>query len=89
MAKRGRLEVIRDILLLVHNTRNGIKPTPLLRKSNLSSSRFKEYYNELEKKRFIEEKTASDGKMVLLTKKGERYIEKYAAIKGFLDEFEL
>ena len=53
MAKRGRLELIYDILKVLHNNHGPMKPTPWLRKSNLSSLRFKEYYSEMLEKDFI------------------------------------
>ena len=45
--KRGKLEIMRDILKIVQDNKNSIKPTPLLRKSKMSSSGFKEYYIDL------------------------------------------
>jgi len=42
--KRNKLEIIQDILKIIKQNHNSIKPTPLLRKSNLSSSRFNEYF---------------------------------------------
>jgi len=87
MAKRNKLEIIKDILKIIQENRP-IKPTPLLRKSNLSSSRFKEYYLELLKKEFIKE-TYGKNKKINLTEKGYRYLEKYSTIINFIDEFEL
>ena len=85
--KRNKLEIIRDILKIVQDSRS-IKPTPLLRKSNLSSSRFKEYYLEMLRKRFIKESYGKN-KEITLDEKGIRYLEKYSAIISFIDEFEL
>jgi len=45
--KRDRLEVIYDILKIIRHYNNSIKPTPLLRYSNLSSQSFSEYISEL------------------------------------------
>ena len=45
--KRNKLEIIRDILKIIKDNKNEIKPTPLLRKSNLSSKRFNEYLKDL------------------------------------------
>ncbi|MBU0466782.1 MAG: winged helix-turn-helix transcriptional regulator [Nanoarchaeota archaeon] len=87
MAKRNKLEIIKDILKIIQNN-HSIKPTPLLRRSNVSSSRFKEYYLELLEKEFIKE-TSGKNKQITLTKKGYRYLEKYSAIINFIDEFEL
>ncbi len=89
MAKRGKLEIIRDILKIIQDKKNLIKPTPLLRQSNLSSSRFKEYFKELLEKTFVKEVNNSNGKFISLTDKGFRFIEKYKTIIMFIDEFEL
>lgn len=88
--RRERLEVIFDILKLISDNHNSIKPTPLLRRSNLSSSGFFEYYAELVAKGFIKEMTNDRGKKyVTLTDKGFRYLEKYRQIRGLIAEFEL
>lgn len=89
MAKRGRLEIIKDILEIIQKNRNSIKSTPLLRKTNISSSRFKEYYSELISKKFIKETNSKNGKRISLTEKGARFLEKYKTIISFIDEFEL
>jgi len=88
--KRDRLEVIHDILKIISEKHNSIKPTPLLRYSNLSSTSFNEYYVELQSKEFVKEIFDKDGrKYITLTDKGFKFIEKYRMIKGFIDEFEL
>lgn len=88
MAKRQKLEIMKDILKIVNQNYN-IKPTPLLRKSNLSSSRFKEYFNELKEKELLIEKENKSGKYIELTEKGTRFLQKYSAIIGFINEFDL
>jgi len=88
--KRDKLEVIFDILKTINSHHNSIKPTPLLRQSNLSSSNFTEYYNELLSKDLIKEIKDNKGKKyVTLTDKGFRYLEKYKLILGLIHEFEL
>ena len=87
MVKRNKLEIIKDILKLIQDNPN-IKPTPLLRRSGLSSSRFKKYYTDLLKKEFIK-KTLEKNKKIILTEKGFKFIEKYQTIINFIDEFEL
>ena len=87
MVKRNRLEIIRDILKIIQDNHN-IKYTPLLRRANISSSRFKEYYLELIEKEFIKKITGKN-KPVILTEKGKKYLEKYQTIINFIDEFEL
>lgn len=90
MVKRGRLEVIKGILEIIQASHNSIQITPLLRKTGLSSSGFRDYYNELLAKRFVIEMADNKGgKHVSLTDKGFRYLEKYKVIVSFIDEFEL
>ncbi len=89
MVKRGRLEIIYDILKIIKNNNNGIKPTPLIRKSNLSSSRFKEYYLEMIEKDFIVEKSIQGEKKVFVSERGLVFLDKYKVISGFVEEFGL
>jgi predicted transcriptional regulator len=90
MAKRGKLEIIKDILKVIQENRNFIKPTPLLRKSGLSSSRFKEYYNELIERQLISEMRNDKSEVhILLTENGFKFLEKYRTIVEFIDEFDL
>ena len=89
MAKRGRLEIIRDLLAVVRDNRQGIKFTPLLRKTNLSSARFSEYFEEIKSKEFIEERIEGDQKKYFITERGLRFLEKYQTISNFISEFEL
>ena len=88
--KRERLEVIYDILNIIKEKNNSIKPTPLLRYSNLSSVGFADYYSELLEKGLIKEIfDKKDRKYVTLTDKGFAYLEKYKVITGFIEEFDL
>lgn len=82
--------MIFDILKKISNNHNSIKPTPLLRFSNLSSSSFSEYYKELITKGLVKEIRDDKGrKYITLTDNGFKYIERYKLILGFIDEFEL
>tara|TARA_Y100000310_G_scaffold333931_1_gene412519 strand:- start:1115 stop:1390 length:276 start_codon:yes stop_codon:yes gene_type:complete len=88
--KRDRLEVIHDLFRVIQKKNNSIKPTPLLRQSNLSSQRFAMYLQELMEKGFIEEVKDKKGrKHIRLTTKGFQYLEKYNLIRGFIEEFDL
>lgn len=90
MRKRDRLGVIFDFLKIIQENNNSIKQTPLLRKSNLSSQSFSEYFNELLSKGFIKEIIdKKNKKFITLTDRGFKYLEKYKTILGFIDEFEL
>jgi len=88
--KRNRMEIIYDILDIIRDHNNSIKPTPLLRFSNMSSQRFAEYYDELLEKGFIREETDKKGrKFITLTDKGFNFLRKYQSIMGFVEEFGL
>jgi predicted transcriptional regulator len=88
--KRSRLEVIFDILYAVHNSGQGIKITPLIRKSNLSPQSFSSYYVKLLEKGFIKEVSdEKEKKLVVLTEKGVNYIREYKTVLIFIQEFEL
>lgn len=88
--KRDRLEVIYDLLSIIREKNNSIKPTPLLRFSNLSSQSFSDYIDELLKKGFVKEVHNKKGrKFYSLGDNGFKYLEKYEVIKGFIDDFEL
>ena len=89
MAKRNKLEIIRDILKIINSNRNAIKITPLIRKSNLSSARFSSYLNGLLSKGLVVERKDNPGKVISLTEKGLRYLDKYKSIIGFIEEFDL
>lgn len=79
-----------DVLKIIREHHNSIKPTPLLRYSNLSSSSFTEYFKELKAKELIKEMVDKKGKkFITLTDKGFKFLEKYRVILGFIDEFDL
>lgn len=90
MKKRDRLGVIYDILRIIRDNHNSIKPTPLLRYSNLSSKSFSEYYADLLAKNLVKEiLDKKNKKFITLTDKGFQFLEKYKLILGFIDEFGL
>jgi len=89
MAKRGKLEIMQNILNIIQQNHSSIKITPLIRRSNMSSTRFKKYYLELLEKGFINEISSHKNKLVSLTEKGERFLGRYKTIINFIKEFEL
>jgi len=95
--KRERLEVIRDILKAIKETRK-IKPTRLLYASNLSPQMFKEYISELLEKKFIsleiegentKKQKDKEKKTFSLTKKGQDFLQEYKLIENFVENFGL
>ena len=81
--KRERLEVIKDILESVRDSRN-IKPTRLLYSSNLSPQMFKDYVDELLNKGFIKLDVDNEGKKSEINS-GKIYIH-YSKNKYFFSE---
>ncbi len=63
-----------------------MKLTPLMRKSNLSTIRFREYYTEMLQKGLVKE---TEDKKAEITNKGLDLINKYNIIRGFIEEFDL
>ncbi len=89
MGRRNRLKIIYDILEIIQKHHNSIKPTPLLRYSNLSSQSFSEYFDELKEKGFVREIEEKGRTYISLTDKGFKYLERYQTIVGFIDDFNL
>jgi predicted transcriptional regulator len=88
--KRERLEIILDVLTAIRDKGNGVKPTHILYKSNLSSDMLKDYLKELLKKKFIlEEVDEKQKKTYSLTEKGFNYIKDFSVIKGFIESYGL
>ncbi len=87
--KRERLDIIRDILLSIRESRK-IKPTRLLYASNLSPQMFKDYMDELLTKKFVCFNEDEKGKKTItLTKKGNDFLEEYRVIESFIQNFGL
>jgi predicted transcriptional regulator len=89
MKKRGRLEIIKDILEVIRSKSGTIKPTHILYKSNLSHQMMQDYLAELIQKGFIQEGRSSQGKRYAITPKGLTYLQKYNSIVDFTESFGL
>jgi predicted transcriptional regulator len=87
--RRGRLEIIGDILSSIQNKGGKIKPTHLLYKSNLSHTKLKEYIDILLEKGMIEEQTIKGKKMFLMKDTGYKFLSEFERIKEFSDSFGL
>jgi predicted transcriptional regulator len=87
--KRERLDVIKDILVVVRDSNNKIGPTKLIRLSNLSPLMFKEYINELVKSNLLIEKEEKNKKYYSVGDKGFKFLERYSIFKNFVDELGL
>ena len=87
--KRDRLQVIYDILGVIKDKGDRIKPTHILYKSNLSHQMMQQYLGELISKGFIIEKLTEKGKTYSLTQRGFDYLKEYEKVTTFLRTFGL
>jgi len=91
--KRNRLEIIRDILIVIREKNGKIKPTHILYKSNLSHQMMDEYLKELIDKGFVVEHEIVGKKNVSrtyeITEKGNTFLNKYREVIGFMEGFGL
>jgi predicted transcriptional regulator len=85
--KRGKLEIIYDILLAIQRKNGTIKPTHLLYKSNLSYQRMNVYLEELIKQGMIQKDFDDKNKYYVLTEKGYNFLSEFKRIKEFTDSF--
>ena len=87
--RRGKLEIIADILGSMQKKEGMIKPTHLLYKSNLSHAKLKEYLETLLEKGMIEEKIIKGRKMYFIKEPGYKFLLEFERIKEFSDSFGL
>ena len=87
--RRGKLEIIADILRSIQNKGGKIKPTHLLYKSNLSHAKLKEYLEMLLEKEMIEEQKVKGRKIFLMKEQGHKFLLEFDRIKEFSDSFGL
>ncbi|MFT4311118.1 MAG: winged helix-turn-helix domain-containing protein [Candidatus Woesearchaeota archaeon] len=88
--KRGRLEIIQDVLLAIRDKVGVVKQTHILYKSNLSHQMLTEYLNYLIDKGLIEEKVDKKSKKhFILTQKGLHFLQDFEKIKGLVESYGL
>jgi len=85
--KRGRLEIIHDILLAIQRKNGRIKPTHLLYKSNLSYQRMNLYVDELMNKGLVGKDFDDKNKFFILTDQGYEFLSEFKRIREFSDSF--
>lgn len=88
--KRDRLEIVYTILRTIRDSKNSIRYTPLLRKTNISSQSFGQYYDELQSKGLIREiRSDPRTRYVTLTDAGFEFLETFGSIMSFIEDFDL
>jgi predicted transcriptional regulator len=88
-AKRDRIAIINDMLQIISG-KEGMKPTQIMYKANLSHQMLTEYMGEIIAKGFIIEKVDRKGRKTYgLTDKGYAFLRDYQLIKKFFDSYGL
>ena len=87
--RRGKLDIIADILRSMQDKGGTIKPTHLLYRSNLSHAKLKEYVNILLEKGMIEQQIIKGKKMFFMKEQGHKFLLEFERIKEFSDSFGL
>lgn len=87
--KRTRIDIIRDMLSSIIDKGGQIKPTHLMYKSNMSHGQMKEYLDDLVKKELVKKMKKGNYDYVIITDKGQEFIQKLREIKEFERAFGL
>ena len=87
--KRGKLDIINDMLRAIERKGGRILPTHLMYKSNLSHGRMKLYVDELLARGLIEETRYKDKVFYALTDHGRKFVQKFQQVKAFTEAFGL
>lgn len=89
MAKRSKIKIMGDILLLILRKETGIKPTHIMYKANLAHTQMKSYINELLEKKLIEISKKGNHQYYTITENGEKFLKKIREMEEFERTFGL
>ena len=87
--KRGRLDIITDMLAALQNHGGEIKPTHLMYKSNLAHTQMTSYLEELLNKELIKKVKKNKYDYIIMTDKGFEFFEKLKQMREFEKTFGL
>jgi len=86
--KRSRIEIISDMLSAIQTKGGRIKPTHLMYKANLSNEQMKSYLEELLDKELVEKiKSEKDNTYLIITDRGDKFVQKLREMKQFERSF--
>ncbi|MEK6848099.1 MAG: winged helix-turn-helix domain-containing protein [Nanoarchaeota archaeon] len=86
--KRTKLEVIKDILSVLHQHRQ-LRITRLIYKANLSNNTIKKYIRELLEKGLVKSENVDEKKVYKLTPKGLDFLADFQKMKLFSEAYGL
>ena len=89
MGKRSRIDIIADMLSSIQDKGGEIKPTHLMYKSNLSHKQMQYYLEDLINKDFIRRTEKKTYQYLIITEKGNKFLEKLREMKEFESTFGL
>ena len=87
--KRGRLDIITDMLATLQNNGGELKPTHLMYKSNLSHVQMSSYLEELLEKELIKKVKKKSNDYIIITDKGFEFFDKLRQMREFEKTFGL
>ena len=87
--KRGRLDIITDMLAALQQSGGEIKPTHLMYKSNLAHTQMNSYLEELLDKELIKKIKKNNYDYIVLTDKGFDFFGKLRQMREFEKTFGL
>ncbi len=87
--KRTRIDIIGDMLASILDKGGEIKPTHLMYKSNMSHTQMKSYLDDLTAKEFVKKIKKGSYEYIVITDKGNEFVQKLREIKEFEKAFGL
>ncbi|MBD3164557.1 hypothetical protein GF323_05105 [Candidatus Woesearchaeota archaeon] len=87
--KRSRLDIIKDMLASIQDKGGEIKPTHLMYRSNLSHGQMQSYLEEMVNKELVRKTDKNNYQYLIITDKGNKFLEKLREMKEFEETFGL
>ena len=87
--KRGRLDIITDMLATLQSSGGEIKPTPMMYKSHLSHVQISSHRKVLHDKELIQKVKKKSNEYIIMTDKGFEFFEKLKQMREFEKTFGL
>ncbi len=87
MARRGRVDILCDMLTSIQEKGGVIKPTHLMHKANLAHRQLKSYLEELLEHHFVERTRKNNYEYIAITDDGARFVQKLREVREFEDAF--